>query len=73
MGDHQISALGTLMDARRKEGLTGTELVNGADPIKVKQAIYRDGIFLCVPAGTEFLLRLQGDVSIQELGSASVH
>jgi hypothetical protein len=73
VGDHQISALGILMDAGQKEGLTGTELVDGVDPIKVKQAIYRDGIFLCVPAGTEFLIRLQGSVSIQELGSTYNH
>ncbi|MBW0001040.1 MAG: hypothetical protein JO015_18255 [Verrucomicrobia bacterium] len=70
VGDHQISALGVLMDAGQKEGLTGTEQVDGVDPLQVKQAIYRDGIFLCVPAGTEFLIRLQGKVSIQELGSA---
>jgi hypothetical protein len=74
VGDHQISALGILMDAEQKEGLTGTELVDGVDPLKVKQAIYRDGIFLCVPAGTEFLIRLQqGNVSIQELGSTYNH
>ena len=73
VGDHQISGLGILMDAGRKEGLTGTELINGVDPLKVKQAIYRDGIFLYVPAGTEFLIRLQGNVSIQELGSIYNH
>jgi hypothetical protein len=73
VGDHQISALGILMDAGQKEGLTGTEPVNGVDPLKVKQAIYRDGIFLYVPAGTEFLIRLQGSVSIQELGSIYSH
>lgn len=73
VGDHQISALGILMDAGQREGLTGTELVDGVDPVKIKQAIYRDGIFLCVPAGTEFLIRLQGNVSIQELGSTYNH
>jgi hypothetical protein len=73
VGDHQISALGVLMDAEQKEGLTGTEPASGVDPLKVKQAIYRDGIFLCVPAGTEFFIRLQGNVSIQELGSIYNH
>lgn len=73
VGDHQISALGVLMDIKEKEGLAGTESVDGADPVKVRQAIYRDGIFLYAPAGTAFLLRLQGNVSIQELGSIYNH
>ena len=73
VGDHQISALGILLDTEQKEGLAGTELIDGVDPVKVKQAIYRDGIFLYVPAGGEFLIRLQGNVSIQELGSTYSH
>ncbi|MBV9490729.1 MAG: hypothetical protein JO069_13555 [Verrucomicrobia bacterium] len=70
-GDHQISAEGVLLDGGRKEGLEGTENTDAAETVQVKEAIYRDGIFLYVPAGSEFLLRLQGNVSVQELGSAA--
>ena len=69
-GDHQISARGVLLDRQLREGMSGTEACDGVSSLQVKAAVYRDGIFLHAPAGTEFVLRLQGDVSIQESGSA---
>jgi hypothetical protein len=71
LSDHQIRAQGTLWDMVRGEGLPGDEITDGLAAQKVKQAIYRDGIYLYVPAGTEFTLQLTGEVSVEDLPSAS--
>jgi hypothetical protein len=68
--DRQISVLGTLLDVSRKEGLAGKETEPSQDSVKIKAAIYRDGIYLYVPIGTEFELKLTGINSVADLGSA---
>jgi hypothetical protein len=68
--DRQISVQGTLLDVSRKEGLAGEESEPSQDNGKIKKAIYRDGIYLYVPIGTEFVLRLTGSSSVADLGSA---
>ena len=70
VGDHQISIEGRLLDESRKEGLPGTENETGQDNAKIKKAIYRDGLYLYIPVGTEFALKLTGNSSIADLGSA---
>ncbi len=70
VSDHQISLEGSLWGADRKEGLSGIEVENGIDPTRVKQAICRDGIYVYVPEATEFVLRLSGNISVRDLGSA---
>ena len=70
VADHQIAVDGTLFDVAGKEGLTGDENVAGADINRIKQAIYRDGIFLCVPTDTSFDLSLRNNVSVGDLPSA---
>lgn len=70
VSDHQISVAGALLDATRKEGLSGEENETGQDNTKIKGAIYRDGLYLYVPVGTEFGLRLTGNISVTDLGSA---
>jgi hypothetical protein len=70
MTDHQISVQGTLLDPSRKEGLAGEESEPSQDNVKIKKAIYRDGIYLYVPIGTEFVLKLTGSGSVTDLGSA---
>jgi hypothetical protein len=70
VSDHQISLQGSLWGADRREGLSGLEDERGADPTKVKQAIYRDGVYLYVPEETEFTLRLNGNISVRDLGTA---
>jgi hypothetical protein len=71
--DRQISLQGTLLDVSRKEGLAGEESEPLQDNVKIKKAIYRDGIYLYVPIGTEFVLRLAGNGSVADLGSAFDH
>jgi hypothetical protein len=70
VADHQIAVDGTLFDIAGKEGLTGDENVAGADINRIKQAIYRDGIYLYVPADTSFVLSLRNTVSVGDLPSA---
>jgi len=70
LSDHQIGIQGTLWDASHVEGLAGEEISEGLDENRVKQVIYRDGIYLYIPSGTEFTLRLQGEISVEDLPSA---
>ncbi len=70
LSDHQIGVEGTLLDETRKEGLAGEEAETGQDNAKIKKAIYRDGLYLYVPVGTEFVLKLTGHTSVTGLGSA---
>jgi hypothetical protein len=68
--ERQISLQGTLLDTSRKEGLAGEESEASQDNVKIKKAIYRDGIYLYIPIGTEFVLKLTGSSSVTDLGSA---
>ncbi|HZC34348.1 MAG TPA: hypothetical protein VE242_01975 [Chthoniobacterales bacterium] len=70
VSEHQISIEGTLLDQTRKEGLPGVESETGQDNTKIKKAIYRDGLYLYIPVGTEFALKLTGNSSVDDLGSA---
>jgi hypothetical protein len=70
VADHQIAVDGTLFDLTGKEGLTGDENVAGADINRIKQAIYRDGAYLYVPADTPFVLSLRNNASVGDLPSA---
>jgi hypothetical protein len=68
--DRQISVQGTLLDEEKKEGLPGEESEPSENNAKIKEAIYRDGIYLYVPIGTEFVLKLRGSCLVTDLGSA---
>jgi hypothetical protein len=57
------------LDETKKEGLSGEENEPGQDDAKIKQAIYRDGLYLYIPIGTEFMLKLTGNGSVMDLGS----
>jgi hypothetical protein len=70
VGEHQISVEGMLLDGAKKEGLSGAECETGQDEGRIKQAIYRDGLYLYIPTGTKFVLKLGGHASIMALGSA---
>jgi hypothetical protein len=70
VGKRQISVQGTLLDETKKEGLPGEENESGQDDAKIKQAIYRDGLYLYIPIGTKFLLKLTGNASVMDLSSA---
>jgi hypothetical protein len=70
VGDHQIAVDGTLWDASGKEGLLGDANPAGTDVSRIKQAIYRDGLYLYVPSDTLFVLSLRNNVSVQDLPSA---
>jgi len=70
VGNRQISVQGTLLDETKKEGLRGEENGPGQDDAKIKQAIYRDGLYLYIPIGTQFMLKLTGNCSVMDLGSA---
>jgi hypothetical protein len=70
VNDRQISVQGTLLDEGKKEGLPGEEGEPSQDNAKIKKAIYRDGIYLYIPIGTEFVLKLTGSSSVTDLGSA---
>jgi hypothetical protein len=70
VSEHQISIEGTLLDESKKEGLPGAESETGQDNTKIKKAIYRDGLYLYIPVGTEFALKLTGKSSVVDLGSA---
>jgi hypothetical protein len=69
--DHQITVDATMWDEARKEGLAGTQFSEGLDQERIKQAIYRDGAYLYVPSQTELILELQGNITVQDLLSAS--
>jgi hypothetical protein len=68
--EHQITIEGTLLDETKKEGLSGAESETGQDNTKIKRAIYRDGLYLYIPVGTEFAVKLTGNSSVVDLGSA---
>jgi hypothetical protein len=70
MSDRQIRVQGTLLDETKKEGLPGEENEPGQDTAKIKRAIYRDGLYLYIPVGAEFVLKLTGNISVMDLGSA---
>ena len=70
VADHQIAVDGTLFDMAGNEGITGDENVVVTDINRIKQAIYRDGIYLYVPADTSFVLSLRNTVSVGDLPSA---
>jgi hypothetical protein len=69
VSDHLIRVTATMLDPLNAEGLRSAENPNLNDPA-IKQAIYRDGTYINVPDGSDFLLRVSGNVSIEELNSA---
>jgi len=68
--DHQIAVDATLWDQTLKEGLEGTQFSEALDRERIKQAIFRDGAYVYVPSQTEFILELQGNITVQDLPSA---
>ena len=68
--DHQIRVEGVLWRVGAGEGLLGRTDVGNTEEPRVKQAIFRDGTYLYVPAGTEFELKLRGNISVDDLQSA---
>ena len=58
-----------MLDPLNAEGLKSVQDPNLNDA-GVKQAIYRDGTYINIPDGSDFLLRIAGNVSIEELNSA---
>jgi len=68
--DHQITVDATLWDQTLKEGLEGTQFSEALDQERIKQAIFRDGAYVYVPSQTEFILELQGNITVQDLPSA---
>lgn len=68
--DLQITVDATMWDETRKEGLAGVQLSEGLDQERIKQAIYRDGVYLYVPSQTEIILELRGRIAVQDLPSA---
>jgi hypothetical protein len=69
VSDHLIRVTATMLDPLNDEGLRSTQDPN-LNEAGVKQAIYRDGTYVNVPDGSDFLLRITGNVSIEELNSA---
>ena len=69
VSDHLIRVTATLLDPLNAEGLRSTQDPN-LNAAGVKQAIYRDGTYINIPDGSDFLLRITGNVSIEELNSA---
>src|SRR5580700_9793753 len=69
VSDHLIRVTATLLDPLNAEGLRSTKDPN-LNAAGVKQAIYRDGTYISIPDGSDFLLRITGNVSIEELNSA---
>jgi hypothetical protein len=51
-----------------RKGLACQETRVGSDESKIKQAVYNRGIH--VSEGTDFVLRLTGNISVRDLGSA---
>jgi hypothetical protein len=68
--DHQITVEAILRDGTLKEGLEGTQFSEGLDQERIKQAILRDGAYVYVPSQSEFILELQGNITVQDLRSA---
>jgi hypothetical protein len=68
--DHQITVDATLWDETLKEGLEGAQLPEGLDEEHIKQAVFRDGAYVYVPSQTEFILELQGNITVRDLPSA---
>jgi hypothetical protein len=69
VSDHLIRVTATMLDPLSAEGLRSTQDPNLNDA-GVKQAIHRDGTYINVPDGSNFLLRITGNISIEELNSA---
>jgi len=69
VSDHLIRVTATMLDPLSDEGLRSGQDPNLNDP-GVKQAIYRDGTYVNIPDGSDFLLKITGNVSIEELNSA---
>ena len=69
VSDHLIRVTATMLDPLNAEGLKSVQDPNLNDA-GVKQAIYRDGTYISIPDGSDFLLRITGNVSIEELNSA---
>jgi hypothetical protein len=69
VSDHLIRVTASMLDPLNAEGLRSTQDPNLNDA-GVKQAIYRDGTYINIPDGSDFLLRITGNVSIEELNSA---
>jgi hypothetical protein len=69
VSDHLIRATATMFDPLNSEGLKNSADPNLNEP-GVRQAIYRDGAYVSVNAGSDFLLRVTGNISIEDLNSA---
>jgi hypothetical protein len=69
VSDHLIRVTAAMLDPLNAEGLRSAQdpNLNDAD---VRQAIYRDGTYINIPDGSDFLLRITGNISIEELNSA---
>ena len=68
--DHQIRVEGVLWRPGVGEGLLGETEVGNTEEPHVKQAIFRDGTYLYVRAGTQFELRLRGNIAVDDLQAA---
>ena len=69
LSDHLIRVTATMLDPLSAEGLRSTQDPNLNDA-GVRQAIYRDGTYVNIPDASDFLLRITGNISIEELNSA---
>jgi hypothetical protein len=69
VSDHLIRVTASMLDPLSAEGLRSTQDPNLNDA-SVRQAIYRDGTYINVSDGSDFLLRITGNISIEELNSA---
>jgi hypothetical protein len=69
VSDHLIRVTATMLDPLNAEGLKSAQDPNLNDA-GVKQAIYRDGTYINLPDGSDFILRITGNISIEELNSA---
>jgi hypothetical protein len=69
VSDHLIRVTATMLDPLNDEGLRSAQDPNLNDA-SVKQAIYRDGTYINIPDGSDFVLRITGNVSIEGLNSA---
>jgi hypothetical protein len=69
VSDHLIRVTATMLDPLNAEGLRSTQDPNLNDN-GVRQAIYRDGTYINIPDGSDFLLRITGNISIEQLDSA---
>src|SRR5262249_31727871 len=63
LSDQQITIEGTLWANEQQEGLIGQETGSGFDESKIKQTTYYDGIHPPIAEGTDFVLRLTGNIS----------